>query len=146
MLDEMQELPFSEPFRTPVSAIDFPDYHRNIATPMDLSTVRESLQIGDYGNPLDLQKDMELIFANSRRYNTIPGSRVLRMTDRLEEWFDVTINGLIRDWRKTKRRLAQHKAGYKGKGKLLMSRQSIKSWKIVKTILSILSHKFWVLN
>ena len=117
MLEEMQELSFSEPFRTPVSAIDFPDYHRTIATPMDLSTVRESLQIGDYGSPLDFQKDMDLIFINSRKYNTNPGSRVLRMTNRLEEWFDVHILPLIRDWRRTNRRLAKHKAGYKGKGK-----------------------------
>ena len=78
----MGELAFSEPFRTPVSAIDFPDYARCIATPMDLSTVRESLQIGDYGSPLDFQKDMDLIFVNSRKYNTIPGSRVLKMTNR----------------------------------------------------------------
>ena len=28
LLDEINELPFSAPFRVPVSAIDFPDYHR----------------------------------------------------------------------------------------------------------------------
>ena len=49
---------------------------------MDLSTVRESLSIGDYGSPLDFQKDMDLIFQNSRKYNTNANSKVLRMTNR----------------------------------------------------------------
>ena len=115
LLDEMVDLPFSEPFRTPVSAIEFPDYHRQIATPMDLSTVRESLHIGDYSNPLDFQKDVNLIFNNSREYNTNPNSKVLKMTTKLENWFDERIAGLIRDWRKTNRRLSMAKRKHKSK-------------------------------
>jgi len=106
LLDEMNGLPFSAPFRVPVSAIDFPDYHRYIATPMDLSTVRESLLIGDYGSPLDFQKDMDLIFQNSRKYNTNSNSKGLRMTNRLEEWCDVRMISIVKDWRKTKSRLS----------------------------------------
>merc|ERR1712029_857569 len=101
LLDEMNELPFSEPFWTPVSATDYPDYHQYIATPMDLSTVRESLSVGDYNSPLDFQKDVELIFKNSRRYNTNAKSKVLKMTNRLQEWFDIHILGLVKDWRNT---------------------------------------------
>ena len=76
LLSEMTKLPFSVPFREPVSEIDFPDYSRFVTTPMDLSSVRESLHIGDYSSPLDFQKDIRLIFKNSKEYNTNPKSKV----------------------------------------------------------------------
>ena len=130
LLNQMVALPFSEAFREPVSAIEFPDYHRTIATPMDLSTVRESLHIGDYNNPHDFQKDVRLIFKNSREYNTIEKSKILNVTKRLEEWFNEHINVLIHDWKLTQRRIGKKKSkgspttgnetdspGYKGKGK-----------------------------
>ena len=73
------------------SEIEFPDYHRYIATPMDLSTVRESLQVGDYNSPVDFQKDVKLIFKNSKDFNTNSKSKVLGMTYKLEEWFEQRI-------------------------------------------------------
>ena len=96
---------------------------------MDLSTVRESLHIGDYNSPVDFQKDVKLIFKNSQDFNTNPKSKVLGMTHRLEEWFEQRIGTLIHDWKMTTRRLTlakrNHKAkkqdkspvGYSGKGK-----------------------------
>ena len=96
---------------------------------MDLSTVRESLHIGDYNSPVDFQKDVKLIFKNSKDFNTNPKSKVLGMTLRLEEWFEQRIGTLIHDWKMTTRRLTlakrNHKAkkqdkspvGYSGKGK-----------------------------
>ena len=92
LIKEMCSLPFSVPFREPVSEIEFPDYHRYINTPMDLSTVRESLHIGDYNSPVDFQKDVKLIFKNSKDFNTNPKSKVLGMTHRLEEWFEQRID------------------------------------------------------
>ena len=130
LLNEMVTLPMSQPFREPVSGIEFPDYHRFISTPMDLSTVRESLQVGDYSSPLDFQKDVRLIFHNSKEYNTNPKSKVLGMTHKLEDWFEKRIGTLVHDWKMTVRRLKyakqKHKAkkqdqsplpDYKGKGK-----------------------------
>lgn len=78
LLTEMTKLPFSAPFREPVSEIDFPDYSRFVTTPMDLSSVRESLHIGDYNSPMDFQKDIRLIFKNSKEYNTNPKSKVMK--------------------------------------------------------------------
>merc|ERR1712223_1027449 len=129
LLNEMVAVPFSQPFREPVSEIEFPDYHRYIATPMDLSTVRESLHIGDHNSPVDFQKDVKLIFKNSKDFNTNSKSKVLGMTYKLEEWFEQRIGTLIHDWKMTTRRLTMakrnHKAkrqdkspvGYSGKGK-----------------------------
>ena len=115
LLNEMVAVPFSQPFREPVSEIEFPDYHRYIATPMDLSTVRESLHIGDYNSPLEFEKDVHLIFRNSKEYNTVPGSKVLKMTHKMEEWFDDRFPELIGEWRKMNRRLSAAKHKHKAK-------------------------------
>jgi hypothetical protein len=115
LLNEMVSLPISQPFREPVSEIEFPDYHRHIATPMDLSTVRESLHIGDYSSPLEFEKDVHLIFKNSKEYNTVSGSKVLKMTHKMEEWFDGKLPELVSDWRKTNRRLTAAKHKHKAK-------------------------------
>ena len=115
LLNEIVALPFSQPFREPVSEIEFPDYHRYIATPMDFSTVRESLHIGDYNSPLEFEKDVHLIFRNSKEYNTVPGSKVLKMTHKMEEWFDDRFPELVGDWRKMNRRLSAAKQKHKAK-------------------------------
>ncbi len=130
LLNELTALPASVPFRQPVSEIEFPDYHRVIATPIDLSAVRESLHTGDYAHPIEFRKDVELIFSNSREYNTEPGAKILALTEKCERWFEKRITVLIHDWRVTIRRLnnakRKHKAkkqdqspspAYKGKGK-----------------------------
>lgn len=64
------------PFRAPVDPEQYPDYYQHIDTPMDLHSVREDLQGGNYSSPLDFHKDMNLIFSNSRQYNTDKRSQV----------------------------------------------------------------------
>ena len=118
--------PLSEPFREPVSEIHYPEYHRLIATPIDLSSVRESLLIGEYQTPVDLQKDVALMFRNSKQFNTDSKSKILTITAKLEAWFDKRMSRLLHEWRRTKRRLSagrssrsksETRKGYKGKGK-----------------------------
>ena len=115
--------PHSEPFREAVSEIDYPDYHRCINTPMDISLVRESLNCGDYQSPVDFQKEVALIFKNSKSYNTNPKSKVLAMTHKLESWFDERMSQLLHDWRQSVRKIGQgrssrnEKRKVKGKGK-----------------------------
>ena len=115
LLNEMVALPMSAPFREPVSEIEYPDYHRFVATPMDLSTVRESLHIGDYNSPEDFKKDIRLIFKNSEEFNTNPKSKVLGMTQKLEDWFNQRITTLVHDWKMTLRRLTNAKIKHKAK-------------------------------
>ena len=115
LLNEMVAMPMSAPFREPVSEIEYPDYHRFVATPMDLSTVRESLHIGDYNSPEDFKKDIRLIFKNSEEFNTNPKSKVLGMTQKLEDWFNQRITTLVHDWKMTLRRLTNAKIKHKAK-------------------------------
>uniref|UniRef100_A0A0K2UST4 Bromo domain-containing protein n=1 Tax=Lepeophtheirus salmonis TaxID=72036 RepID=A0A0K2UST4_LEPSM len=105
LLTKTLDQPFSGPFRGPVSEIEFPDYHRFIVTPMDLSSVRESLMIGNFNSPVDFQKDIHLMISNSRVFNTNPKSKILIMTNQLEKWIEPKIADLISNWKKTNRRL-----------------------------------------
>ena len=73
---------------------------------MDLSTVRESVMIGEYSSPVDFEKDVRLIFKNSKEYNTDPRSKILAMTDKLEEWFNENFPEVLRDFKKVRNRLS----------------------------------------
>jgi bromodomain and WD repeat domain containing protein 1/3 len=66
----------SEPFREPVDLLVHKDYAKTIDTPMDLGTVREQLEAGNYEDPIEFGRDMRLIFANSKNYNTNKKSKV----------------------------------------------------------------------
>jgi len=95
----------SEPFREPVSVIDFPDYSRFITTPMDLSSVQETLRVGEYKTPMEFKEEMDLIFANSFKYNTNKKAPVVAMTKRLKEYFLDSFYVIKKDWSKMNRRL-----------------------------------------
>lgn len=43
---------------------------------MDFSTVRETLEAGNYESPMELCKDVRLIFSNSKAYTPSKRSRV----------------------------------------------------------------------
>jgi len=109
LIDAMFKLNDSEPFREAVSEIDFPDYTRIITTPMDLSLIRESLSVGEYTTPNELKDDIEMMFANSLRYNTDRKSAVVKMTKRLKLWFKDNFHTVVTDWRKMSRRVSSLK-------------------------------------
>ncbi|KAK2113966.1 hypothetical protein P7K49_008232 [Saguinus oedipus] len=52
------------------------DYRDIIDTPMDFATVRETLEAGNYESPMELCKDVRLIFSNSKAYTPSKRSRV----------------------------------------------------------------------
>ncbi|XP_053552990.1 PH-interacting protein-like, partial [Bombina bombina] len=58
----------SEPFRQPVDLLEYSDYRAIIDTPMDFGTVIETLEAGNYVSPIELCKDVRLIFSNSKSY------------------------------------------------------------------------------
>lgn len=52
------------------------DYQDVIDTPVDFSTVKETLEAGNYGSPLEFYKDVRQIFNNSKAYTSNKKSRV----------------------------------------------------------------------
>ena len=69
--------------------------YRHVVTPMDLSTVQTSLENGNYDSLNDFVIDIRLIFKNSKGFNTNPMSRILSMTQKLEDFFEKRIDSLI---------------------------------------------------
>ncbi|XP_064473415.1 bromodomain and WD repeat-containing protein 3-like [Ornithodoros turicata] len=89
----------STPFRQPVDINVYTNYLDIIDHPVDLSTVRDRLQSNRYPDPMEFCKDMRLIFANSRNYNTNKKSRIYSMTIRLSAMFEERIRSIVSDWR-----------------------------------------------
>uniref|UniRef100_A0A673LPB7 Bromodomain and WD repeat-containing protein 3-like n=1 Tax=Sinocyclocheilus rhinocerous TaxID=307959 RepID=A0A673LPB7_9TELE len=84
LLDYMFECEDSEPFRDPVDQREYPDYCNIIDTPMDLGTVRQTLEEEHYENPIDLCKDTRLIFANAKAYTPNKRSKVMSSDEDVE--------------------------------------------------------------
>ncbi|XP_066478380.1 bromodomain and WD repeat-containing protein 1 isoform X2 [Tiliqua scincoides] len=89
----------SEPFRQPVDLDRYPDYREIIDTPMDLGTVKETLEAGNYHTPMELCKDIRLIFGNAKAYTPNKRSKIYSMTLRLSALFEEKMRRIISDFR-----------------------------------------------
>jgi E1A/CREB-binding protein len=63
--------PESQPFQQPVDPflLAIPDYYEIIKNPMDLSTIKQKLERGDYKDPWEFCDDCWLMFDNAWLYN-----------------------------------------------------------------------------
>lgn len=77
------------PFAIPVDpvALNIPDYHSVIKKPMDLRTIREKLENGQYENAKEFEADVRLVFANCHKYNG-PDHPIRTQAKQLEGIFD----------------------------------------------------------
>ncbi|XP_062982693.1 bromodomain and WD repeat-containing protein 1 isoform X3 [Elgaria multicarinata webbii] len=89
----------SEPFRQPVDLDQYPDYREIIDTPMDLGTVKETLEAANYDTPMELCKDIRLIFGNAKAYTPNKRSKIYSMTLRLSALFEEKMRRIISDFR-----------------------------------------------
>uniref|UniRef100_A0A671S5J4 Bromo domain-containing protein n=1 Tax=Sinocyclocheilus anshuiensis TaxID=1608454 RepID=A0A671S5J4_9TELE len=111
---ELLELIFqcedSEPFRQPVDLEEYPgchslslrplgDYLDIVDTPMDFGTVLNHLLEGEYDTPMDLCKDVRLIFSNSKAYTPSKKSRIYSMSLRLSALFEEHISSILTDFK-----------------------------------------------
>ncbi|XP_070615885.1 bromodomain and WD repeat-containing protein 3 [Erythrolamprus reginae] len=99
LLSLIYEREDSEPFRQPVDLFSYPDYRDIVDTPMDFSTVKETLEAGNYMNPLEFYKDVRLIFYNSKAYTPNKKSRIYSMTLRLSALFETHIKTIISEYK-----------------------------------------------
>uniref|UniRef100_A0A670Y4M1 Bromodomain and WD repeat domain containing 3 n=1 Tax=Pseudonaja textilis TaxID=8673 RepID=A0A670Y4M1_PSETE len=99
LLSLIYEREDSEPFRQPVDLFSYPDYRDIVDTPMDFSTVKETLEAGNYMNPLEFYKDVRLIFYNSKAYTPNKKSRIYSMTLRLSALFENHIKTIISEYK-----------------------------------------------
>ncbi|XP_018572292.1 CREB-binding protein isoform X4 [Anoplophora glabripennis] len=88
--------PESIPFRQPVDpqSLGIPDYFDIVKRPMDLSTIKRKLDIGQYADPWEYVDDVWLMFDNAWLYNR-KTSRVYRYCTKLSEVFEQEIDPVM---------------------------------------------------
>ncbi|KAJ8934660.1 hypothetical protein NQ318_017026 [Aromia moschata] len=88
--------PESIPFRQPVDphTLGIPDYFDIVKKPMDLSTIKRKLDIGQYADPWEYVDDVWLMFDNAWLYNR-KTSRVYRYCTKLAEVFEQEIDPVM---------------------------------------------------
>jgi len=86
IIQKMQTHSCSQIFLEPVDPQQFPDYHKFIHNPMDLSTIKKKLEKNKYQTIEDFRSDVSLIFSNCNIYNP-PGSWARDQGQKLEEYW-----------------------------------------------------------
>ncbi|XP_028825190.1 PH-interacting protein isoform X3 [Denticeps clupeoides] len=89
----------SEPFRQPVDLQEYSDYLNIVDIPMDFGTVRNKLLADEYQSPMELCKDVRLIFSNSKAYTPSKKSRIYSMSLRLSALFEEHVNTIVTDFK-----------------------------------------------
>ncbi|KPM08485.1 histone acetyltransferase-like protein 2 [Sarcoptes scabiei] len=91
-----KQVPESMPFRQPVDpvALQIPDYFDIIKVPMDLSTIKQKLDTGQYTDPWQYVTDVWLMFDNAWLYNR-KTSKVYRHCTKLAEVFEIEIDPVM---------------------------------------------------
>lgn len=69
ILNEMRDLPDTQPFWTAVNPKVVPDYHNIVSRPMDLQRMREKVHEHKYQNREEFLRDVNQIVENSTLYN-----------------------------------------------------------------------------
>ncbi|XP_038655222.1 PH-interacting protein isoform X1 [Scyliorhinus canicula] len=100
----------SEPFRRPVDLFQYPDYRDIVDTPMDFGTVQETLEAGNYETPMEVRKDVRLVFSNSKSYTPSKKSRIYSMSLRLSAMFEEHMSSIISDYKAAVRFYSRKKA------------------------------------
>uniref|UniRef100_A0A3Q3KDX8 PH-interacting protein n=1 Tax=Monopterus albus TaxID=43700 RepID=A0A3Q3KDX8_MONAL len=99
LLDLIFQCEDSEPFREPVNLREYPDYLQIVDSPMDFGTVLNALTAGKYQSPIELCKDVRLIFSNSKAYTPSKKSRIYSMSLRLSALFEEHISSILADYK-----------------------------------------------
>uniref|UniRef100_A0A3Q2CXB8 PH-interacting protein n=1 Tax=Cyprinodon variegatus TaxID=28743 RepID=A0A3Q2CXB8_CYPVA len=99
LLDLIFQCEDSEPFREPVDLQEYTDYLQIVDSPMDFGTVLKKLTGGNYHSPIELSKDVRLIFSNSKAYTPSKKSRIYSMSLRLSALFEEHISAILSDYK-----------------------------------------------
>lgn len=77
---------YSVPFKEPVDSNDVPNYYKVVKEPMDLQTIDQKLNNGEYEKMCEFVGDVMRIFENCRYFNQ-PGSQIMKSAENLESFF-----------------------------------------------------------
>lgn len=86
IIEDIQDHPYSLPFRKAVSRSDFPEYYNVIQNPMDLKIISDKLKEHRYSNKDQFIEDINRIFSNCKEFNN-PGTYYYKYACTLETFF-----------------------------------------------------------
>ncbi|XP_014243801.1 uncharacterized protein LOC106663462 isoform X2 [Cimex lectularius] len=90
ILDRVKADSDSWPFRDPVDEAYAPKYYAVIARPMDLQTMEDKLDNGEYGSLQEFRADFQLIVDNCRQYNG-SSNEYTEMAVNMQQLFEASI-------------------------------------------------------
>ncbi|KAJ1034032.1 hypothetical protein NDA18_000904 [Ustilago nuda] len=82
LLTEVSNHTHGNLFHAPIKEADAPDYYTLIRQPLDIKTIKAKIKEGSIGTAKQLQRALNLMFANSLMYNR-PGTEVFRMANEM---------------------------------------------------------------
>ena len=95
IISRLKEHPDGSIFLFPVDPVIYPDYHKIISQPIDLTTMTDKLETNQYFSENDFKMDMELIIRNCFQYNK-PGTIGYVMGIRFEKAFRKEWESLVK--------------------------------------------------
>ena len=78
---------YAWPFYEPVSLETYPDYLEIIKKPIDLTTIKNKIETGQYRTVKPFVKDMRLMITNCYRYNK-PEAPIIEQARKLRDFFE----------------------------------------------------------
>lgn len=98
LLQAVVDHPDSWPFRAPVDPAVVLDYYEVVREPMDLATIGQRVDAGDYYATLELfAADFRRIFTNARLYNA-PDTPYFKLANKVRGWGGRKGEQFDRDW------------------------------------------------
>ncbi|XP_048119853.1 bromodomain and WD repeat-containing protein 1-like isoform X2 [Alosa alosa] len=99
LLDDIVESEDSKPFRQPVKQDSVSYNAEAFDPPMDFGTVRRTLEQDGYENPIELCKDVQLIFVYAKAYSPNKRTKMNRTSVRLSAFFEERIREIVSDYK-----------------------------------------------
>ncbi|XP_041919293.1 bromodomain and WD repeat-containing protein 1-like isoform X2 [Alosa sapidissima] len=99
LLDDIVESEDSKPFRQPVKQDSVSYNAEAFDPPMDFGTVRCTLEQDGYENPIELCKDVQLIFVYAKAYSPNKRTKMNRISVRLSAFFEERIREIVSDYK-----------------------------------------------
>jgi histone acetyltransferase len=96
IINKIKEEKSSQPFLYPVNREQVVDYYEIIKDPMDLQTLENNLDLGNYKDKNSFKKDLLKIFENSKKYNK-PSTFYYKSAKELENLIEPNLRNLRDD-------------------------------------------------
>lgn len=94
VLNVIKKQPFNKSFLEPVSLDQYPTYSSVVALPMDLGSISEKLNAGEYDSKDDFVIDVQMVYSNARIFSPDPKHPIHKMAIEASNHFELLMSRL----------------------------------------------------